>query len=194
PSVAGFVHSTAIRITEPDMVPVFTDLAMSDAASVVKELDAQGIKYEASRDGSTISVPSEQVASVRMKLAEQGLPTGGGVGWEIFDKGDGLSSTSFLQNVNRLRALEGELARSIRSLDRVSAARVHLVVPERPLFAKDAPKPSASIVLRVSGELGSGQVKAILHLVASAVQGLEPESISIVDERGALLADGSDIQ
>ncbi len=193
-SLAGFFTFIAIRVTEPDMVPVFSDLAMSDAAGVVKELEAQGIKYEASRDGSTISVPSDQVASVRMKLAEQGLPTGGGVGWEIFDKGDGLSSTSFLQNVNRLRALEGELARSIRSLDRVSAARVHLVVPERPLFAKDAPKPSASIVLRVSGELGSGQVKAILHLVASAVQGLEPQSISIVDERGALLADGSDIQ
>jgi flagellar M-ring protein FliF len=125
-----------------------------------------------------------------MKLAEQGLPSGGGVGWEIFDKGDGLSSTSFLQNVNRLRALEGELARSIRSLNRVGAARVHLVVPERPLFSRDAPKPTASIVLRVSGQLGQGEVRAIIHLVASAVQGLDPQAISIIDESGTLLADG----
>jgi flagellar M-ring protein FliF len=189
-SLMGFFAFVAMRISSPQMVPVFSDLAMSDAAAVIKELDAQAIQYETSRDGSTILVPTDSVAAVRMKLAEQGLPSGGGVGWEIFDKGDGLSSTSFLQNVNRLRALEGELARSIRALDRVSAARVHLVVPEKPLFSRDAPKPTASIVLRVSGELGPGQIRAILHLVASAVQGLDAKQISIVDERGTLLADG----
>lgn len=192
-SLIGFFGFVALRVSDAGMVPVFSELTLQDSSAVIKELEAQAIRYETSRDGSTIMVPSESVAQVRMKLAEQGLPTGGGIGWEIFDKGDGLSSTSFLQNVNRMRALEGELARSIRSLDRVSAARVHLVVPERPLFAKDAPKPTASIVLRVSGDLGQGQVRAIVHLVASAVQGLDPEAISIVDETGRLLADGANM-
>jgi flagellar M-ring protein FliF len=192
-SLIGFFGFVALRVSDAGMVPVFSELTLQDSSAVIKELEAQNIRYETSRDGSTILVPSESVAQVRMKLAEQGLPTGGGVGWEIFDKGDGLSSTSFLQNVNRLRALEGELARSIRALDRVSAARVHLVVPERPLFAKDAPKPTASIVLRVSGDLGQGQVRAIVHLVASAVQGLNPEAISIVDESGRLLANGANV-
>jgi flagellar M-ring protein FliF len=193
-SLIGFFGFVALRVQDSGMVPVFSELTLQDSSAVIKELEAQNIRYETSRDGSTILVPSESVAQVRMKLAEQGLPSGGGVGWEIFDKGDGLSSTSFLQNVNRMRALEGELARSIRALDRVSAARVHLVIPERPLFAKDAPKPSASIVLRVSGELGQGQVRAIVHLVASAVQGLDPGAISIVDESGRLLADGGTME
>jgi flagellar M-ring protein FliF len=192
-SLIGFFGFVALRVSDAGMVPVFSELTLQDSSAVIKELEAQNIRYETSRDGSTILVPSESVAQVRMKLAEQGLPTGGGVGWEIFDKGDGLSATSFLQNVNRMRALEGELARSIRALDRVSAARVHLVIPERPLFAKDAPKPTASIVLRVSGELAPGEVRAIVHLVASAVQGLDPEAISIVDETGRLLADGSNL-
>jgi flagellar M-ring protein FliF len=189
-TLIGFFGFVATRVSDGGLVPVFTDLTMQDASAVIKELEAQNIKYETNRDGSTILVPSDAVAQVRMKLAEQGLPSGGGVGWEIFDKGDGLSSTSFLQNVNRLRALEGELARSIRSLNRVSAARVHLVVPERPLFSRDAPKPTASIVLRVSGDLGQGEVRAIIHLVASAVQGLDPQAISIIDESGTLLANG----
>lgn len=191
-SLIGFFGFVAMRVSETGMVPVFTDLSMQDASAVAKELEAQGISFKTSRDGTAILVPVDDVARIRMKLAEQGLPSGGGVGWEIFDKGDGLSSTSFLQNVNRIRALEGELARSIRSLNRVRAARVHLVVPERPLFSRDAPKPSASIVLRVAGDLSQGEVRAIRHLVASAVQGLSPEAISIVDEGGRLLADGSD--
>lgn len=191
-SLVGFFGFVAMRVSETGMAPVFTDLSMQDASSVSKELESQGIKFQTSRDGTTILVPLDQVAQIRMKLAEQGLPSGGGVGWEIFDKGDGLSSTSFLQNVNKMRALEGELARSIRALNRVRAARVHLVVPERPLFSRDAPKPSASIVLRIAGELSQGEVRAIMHLVASAVQGLSPEAISIVDEGGRLLANGGD--
>jgi len=190
-TLVGFFGFVAMRVSDSGMVPVFADLTLQDSSAVIKELEAQAIPYQTTRDGTAILVPTDQVARIRMKLAEQGLPAGGGVGWEIFDKGDGLSSTSFLQNVNRLRALEGELARSIRSLDRVGAARVHLVIPERPLFARDAPKPTASIVLRVSGDLGQGQVRAIVHLVASAVQGLDPQAISIVDESGRLLADGA---
>ena len=136
-------------------------------------------------------VPADRVARLRMTLAEGGLPKGGGVGYEIFDKSDALGTTSFVQNVNNLRALEGELSRTIRALDRVQDARVHLVMPERPLFSRDKLEPSASIVLKVRGSLEPQQVRAIRHLVATAVSGLRPQRISIVDEQGQLLADGA---
>src|SRR5437899_12384374 len=118
-----------------------------------------------------VLVPKDKVTRLRMRLAESGLPKGGGVGYEIFDKSDALGATSFVQNINHLRAMEGELARSIRSIDRVQAARVHLVLPERPLFSREKVEPSASIVLKVRGTLESQQVRAIRHLVASAVNG-----------------------
>ncbi len=193
-ALIGFFVYVGLRMAAPNMSVLYTDLPLSDASSITRELDSQNIKYELRNDGSTILVPQDQVATLRMKMAESGLPAGGGVGYEIFDKSDGLSATSFLQNVNRLRALEGELARSIRSIDRVASARVHLVVPERPLFSRDAVEPSASIVLRVRGTLGNQQIRAIQHLAASAVQGLKPERISIVDETGNLLADGAQAQ
>jgi flagellar M-ring protein FliF len=136
-------------------------------------------------------VAKDNVARLRMKLAESGLPKGGGVGYEIFDKSDALGSTTFVQNINHLRALEGELARTIRGLDRVQAARVHLVLPDRPLFSRDKVDPSASIVLKVRGTLEPQQVRAIRHLVATAVSGLKPERVSVIDETGKLLADGA---
>ena len=136
-------------------------------------------------------VPKDKVTRLRMKLAEGGLPKGGGVGYEVFDKSDALGTTSFVQNINHLRALEGELARTIRAIDRIQAARVHLVLPERPLFSREAPEPSASIVVRVRGCARGPSVRAIRHLVASAVNGLKPQRVSIVDEAGSLLADGA---
>nr|WP_245479460.1 flagellar basal-body MS-ring/collar protein FliF [Hansschlegelia zhihuaiae] len=191
-ALVGFFAFVIVRFTAPTMVPLFSDLSLQDSAAVVKELESQNVPYELRQDGAGILVSKDDVARLRMRLAEQRLPAGGGVGWEIFDKGDGFSSTSFVQNVNHLRALEGEIARSIKSLDRVASARVHLVVPERPLFTRDAPQPSASIVIRARGELGQGEVRAIRHLVASAVQGLKPEKVSLVDEGGRLLADGAE--
>jgi flagellar M-ring protein FliF len=190
-ALVGFFAFTIMRFTAPQMVPLFSDLSLQDSAAVVKELDQQNVAYELRGDGAGILVPKEQVAKLRMALAEKRLPAGGSVGWEIFDKGDGFSATSFVQNVNHLRALEGELARSIGSLDRVASARVHLVIPERPLFTRDAPQPSASIVIRARGELDPGEIRAIRHLAASAVQGLKPEKVSLVDEGGRLLADGA---
>jgi len=180
-----------MRVTAPQMSPLFTDLTIEDSASIVKELDRDGIPYELKNDGSILLVPHDRVAQIRMKLAEAGIPKGGGVGYEIFDKSDALGATSFVQNINHLRALEGELARTIRAIDRVQAARVHLVLPERPLFSRDKVESSASIVLTVRGRLEPQQVQAIRHLVASAVSGLKPERVSIVDEAGRLLADGS---
>ena len=180
-----------MRVTAPQMTPLFTDLTLEDSASIVRELERDGTPYELKNDGSTLLVPRDRVAQIRMKLAESGIPKGGGVGYEIFDKSDSLGATSFVQNINHLRALEGELARTIRAIDRVQAARVHLVLPERPLFSRDKVETSASIVLTVRGRLEPQQVQAIRHLVASAVSGLKPERVSIVDEAGRLLADGS---
>ena len=190
-ALIGFFAFLMIRMTTPQMVPLFTDLSMDDSASIIKDLDRQGITYELKNDASIILVPREKVARLRMKLAENGLPKGGGVGYEIFDKSDALGATTFIQNINHLRALEGELARTIRSLDRVEAARVHLVLPDRPLFSRDKIEASASIVLKVNGTLMPSQVRAIRHLVATAVNGLKPERVSVIDETGKLLADGA---
>jgi flagellar M-ring protein FliF len=190
-ALVGFFAFLMLRVTAPNMTPLFTDLALDDSASIAKELDREGVSYQLKNDGNIIMVPADQVARLRMTLAENGLPKGGGVGYEIFDKSDALGTTSFVQNINNLRALEGELARTIRTLDRVEDARVHLVLPDRPLFSRDKIDPSASIVLKVRGTLEQSQVRAIRHLVATAVSGLQPQRISIVDDEGQLLADGA---
>jgi flagellar M-ring protein FliF len=190
-ALVGFFGFIILRVTAPQMTPLFTDLSFEDSAAIVKELERQGVQYELRNDGNIIMVPQDRVGRLRMSLAEGGLPKGGGMGYEIFDKSDALGTTSFVQNINNLRALEGELSRTIRALDRVQAARVHLVMPERPLFSRDKVEPSASIVLKVRGMLEPQQVRAIRHLVASAVNGLKPQRVSIVDESGRLLADGA---
>jgi flagellar M-ring protein FliF len=190
-ALVGVFAFIILRVTAPQMSPVFTDLTPEDSAAIVKDLERQAIPYELKNDGAIVMVPRDRLTRVRMKLAEGGLPKGGGVGYEIFDKSDTLGATSFVQNINHLRALEGELARTIKAIDRVQAARVHLVLPERPLFSRDKVEPSASIVLRVRGALEASQVRAIRHLVASAVNGLKPQRVSVVDEAGNLLADGA---
>jgi flagellar M-ring protein FliF len=190
-ALIGFFAFVIMRVTTPQMTTLFTDLSIEDSSAVIKDLERQAIPFEIRNDGAVIMVPKDKVTRLRMKLAEGGLPKGGGVGYEIFDKSDALGTTSFVQNINHLRALEGELARTIRAIDRVQAARVHLVLPERPLFARETPEPSASIVVRVRGSLEPQQIRAIRHLVASAVNGLKPERVSIVDEAGQLLADGA---
>jgi flagellar M-ring protein FliF len=190
-ALIGFFAFVIMRVTTPQMTTLFTDLSYEDSSAIIKDLDRQAIPYELRNDGAVIMVPKDKVTRLRMKLAEGGLPKGGGVGYEIFDKSDALGTTSFVQNINHLRALEGELARTIRAIDRVQAARVHLVLPERPLFSRETPEPSASIVVRVRGALEPQQIKAIRHLVASAVSGLKPQRVSIVDEAGRLLADGA---
>ncbi|PKQ08838.1 MAG: flagellar M-ring protein FliF [Alphaproteobacteria bacterium HGW-Alphaproteobacteria-12] len=185
----GFI---ALRIGSEPKALLFADVGVDDAAKMVGELDTLQVPYELRGDGSMIYVPQDDVLRLRMVLAEKGLPAGGTVGYEIFDNADALGTTSFLQNINHLRALEGELARTIRSIDGIESARVHLVLPERELFSRDRREPTASIVLKVSrASLGAQQVKAIQYLVSSAVDGLSPARVSIVDERGLLLASGA---
>src|SRR6478609_5856311 len=190
-ALIGFFAFVIMRVTTPQMTTLFTDLSVEDSSGIIKDLERQGIQFEIRNEGSIIMVPKDKVTRLRMKLAEGGLPKGGGVGYAVFDKSDALGTTSFVQNINHLRALEGELARTIRAIDRIQAARVHLVLPERPLFSREAPEPSASIVVRVRGSLEAQQIRAIRHLVASAVNGLKPQRVSIVDEAGSLLADGA---
>ena len=190
-ALIGFFAFVIMRVTTPQMTTLFTDLSTEDSSGIIKDLERQAIPFELRNDGAIIMVPKDKVTRLRMKLAEGGLPKGGGVGYEIFDKSDALGTTSFVQNINHLRALEGELARTIRAIDRIQAARVHLVLPERPLFSRETPEPSASIVVRVRGSLEPQQIRAIRHVVASAVNGLKPQRVSIVDEAGQLLADGA---
>jgi flagellar M-ring protein FliF len=190
-TLIGFFAFVILRMSAPQMTMLFSDLSLEDSAAIIKDLERQNIPFQLRNDGAMIMVPRDRVARLRMKLAEGGLPKGGGVGYEIFDRSDTLGATSFVQNVNHLRALEGELARTIRAIERIQTARVHLVLPERQLFSRDRPEPSASIVLRVRGMLEPQQVRAIRHLVASAVNGLKPERVSVIDEMGRLLADGA---
>ncbi|MDO8839308.1 MAG: flagellar basal-body MS-ring/collar protein FliF [Parvibaculum sp.] len=188
----GFFAYIGMRYSSEPKALLFADVAVEDASKMIGALDVLKVPYELRGDGSMIYVPQSQVLRLRMSLAEQGLPAGGTVGYEIFDNADALGTTSFLQNINHLRALEGELARTIRSIDGIDAARVHLVLPERELFSRDRREPTASIVLKVSrNTLATQQVKAIQYLVSSAVDGLAPSRVSIVDERGTLLASGT---
>lgn len=190
-SLLVFFAFIALRFGSEPKALLFSDIGVEDAAKMVAELDTAKVDYELRGDGSMIYVPQTDVLRLRMMLAEKGLPAGGTVGYEIFDNADALGTTSFLQNINHLRALEGELARTISAIDGIEGARVHLVLPERELFSRERREPTASIVLKVSRNvLSTQQVKAIQYLVSSAVDGLVPNRVSIVDERGTLLASG----
>ena len=191
--VAFFIYLTA-RLGSTDLALLYGELEVSDSSQIVSRLETMGIPYELRREGSEILVPADKALRLRMAMAEEGLPSGGSVGYEIFDRADSLGTTSFVQEVNHLRALEGELARTIRTISQVKSVRVHLVIPERELFSRDKPMPSASIILVLDrrATLAKPQVLAIQHLVAAAVPGLKPASVSIVDNNGTLLARGTD--
>jgi flagellar M-ring protein FliF len=188
----GFFAFLIMRATSPQMAPLYTGLSLDDSGAIVDELRSMNVPYELRGEGDSILVPRDQITTTRMSLAQNGLPARGQVGYEIFDQQSTLGSTSFVQNINQVRALEGELARTISSLARVKSARVHLVLPERQLFRQDAPSPSASIMLSVRGELNTGEISAIQHLASAAIEGLTPSRVSIVDDSGRLLASGSD--
>jgi flagellar M-ring protein FliF len=189
--LTAFFLYIAGAIGEPPKTILYAGLEPRDAAAVTAKLDALNVKYDAKGDGGTILVPADQVTKLRMALAQDNLPAAG-VGYEIFDKSDTFGTTAFVQNINRLRALEGELARSIQTIDGVESARVHLVIPEREIFSRDAQSPSGSVVLKTRTVLQRGQVQAIQHLVAAAVASMTPDRVAIIDDRGNLLAGGDD--
>ena len=187
----GFFGFLIMRAQTPSLAPLYTGLSLEDSSAIVTELQTLNVPYELRGDGDSILVPRDQITTLRMQLAGSGLPQRGQVGYEIFDEQSTLGATSFVQNLNNVRALEGELARTISSLTRIKSARVHLVLPERELFRRERKDPSASIVLSVRGELASGEIRAIQHMVASAIEGLTPTRVSIVDDQGNLLASGT---
>lgn len=189
--VAFFVF-VATRLATPPLGLLYNQLESVDSGQIIAQLQSQKIPYEVRNNGTEILVPNDQVGQLRIVMAAQGLPNSGAIGNEIFDKEQTLGSSNFIQNVNRLRALEGELARTIASLTSVRSARVHLVLPRRELFSRDRQESTASIVLRMRGgsRLDRSQVSALQHLTAAAVPGLEANRISIVDDRGTLLSSG----
>lgn len=191
-AMVGFFIYVTTRLATPNMDLLYSQLDSKDTTRIIQALDAQGVPYELGTENSGIFVPGKEVARIRLMLADQGLPGGGSIGYEIFDDADSLGSTNFMQNVNLVRALEGELARTIQSINSVSSARVHLVLPKRELFSRERMDPSASIVLRMSGgkRLDKEQILAVQHLVATAVPSLMPKRVSIVDNKGKLLAAG----
>lgn len=184
----GFFVVLVLRMGSPPMSLLYSGLDPSDSGQIVGRLEQAGVPYRLEDGGASIMVASDQALRMRVTLAQEGMPTGGSIGYEIFDKSDGLGTTSFVQNINHLRALEGEIARTIRSIDGVQTARVHLVLPQRDVFSRESREPTAAIVVKKKvGRLDSGQVQAIQHLVAASVPGLKPTHVSIVDDRGTLL-------
>lgn len=173
---------------------LYSNLGPEDAGQVVVRLKEMKVLYRA--EGNVIYVPSSRVYDLRLELASQGIPQGGGVGFEIFDKTQ-LGVTEFVQKLNYRRAQQGELARTIKQLSEVDQCRVHIAIPERTIFTEKEEKPTASVVLKLKAGrvLNQGQIGGIVHLVASSIEGLRPQDISIIDNMGNLLskASGGDI-
>ena len=190
----GFFIFVVSKLTTPSTKMLYSGLDAGDSQKIVAQIQSMGVVYELKQNGCQIFVEAEKFDQVLIKLADQGLPGGGTIGYEIFDEQDTLSSTNFMQNVNLARALEGELSRTIQTIARVRGARVHLVLKKRELFSREKQEPSASVVLTMKGaqRLSSEQVRAVQHLIATAVPGLQPNRISVVDNKGKLLAAGTD--
>ena len=180
------------RMTSPQMSLLYANLQPQDSAAITAQLQAQNIPFQIKAGGAEIHVPSDQTGTVRLSMANQGIPSSGSMGYELFDKQGSLGTTNFQQNINKVRALEGELSRTIETISNVGTARVHLVLPQRQLFQRQQTKPTASIFLKMRGtmRLDTNQVMAVQHLVAAAVPGLLPRDISVVDNKGELLARG----
>lgn len=179
-----------LRGGSEQMALLYGDLDLRDSAQITDQLGRQHIPFRIAAGGTQVLVPVELVADARVALAKEGLPTGGSVGYEIFDRSDGLAATEFQQQINETRALEGELARTIRAIHGVRAVRVHLVLPRREPFARERQEAQASVLLTMAGAapLDREGVQAILNLVAAAVPGLRAQNIAVVDSRGDLLA------
>jgi len=178
----------------PEYLPLYSQLSAEDAGEVVARLKEQKIAYKLSNDGGTIQIPRENVYDVRLELASQGLPRGSGVGFEVFDNTK-LGMTDFVQNINYQRALQGELSRTINGLAEVESSRVHIVIPPRSLFIEEEEPATASVILKVhSGRwLGDEQINGIVHLISSSVPRLSPENVTVVDQKGQLLAGDDDL-
>jgi flagellar M-ring protein FliF len=188
-AIAGIILLVT-AVNAPTYNTLFTNLNPEDASKIVAKLKEQSIPYQLDDGGKTIMVPKQKVYELRLALAGEGLPQSSVIGYEIFDRTN-LGISDFVQKVNYRRALEGELARTILTIEEVEAARVHLVVPEKALFKEDEKPATASVVLKLksSKPLKADVVQGIAHLVSSSVEGLDAGNVTIVDSRGQLLSD-----
>jgi len=181
----GLLIMTANRV---DFKPLFSNLGNDDAGEIMKKLKEQKVPCRISDDGKAILVPAGKVYELRMSLASEGLPQGSGIGFEIFDRKN-FGMTEFVQKLNYQRALQGELSRTISQIAGVDSARVHLALPEKSLFKENEKPPTASVVLKMKSArlLSENEVQGIIHLVASSIEGMAPDNISVIDSRGRML-------
>lgn len=172
----------------PDYRLLYSNISDQDAGAIVAQLAQMQVPYRFEEHGGAILIPADQVYEVRLKLAQQGLPKGGTVGFELMDQ-EKFGISQFSEQINYQRALEGELSRTIDTIGSISNARVHLALPKASLFVREQKQPSASVTLTIArgGTLDPNQVNAITHLVSSAVPGLTPANVTIVDQNGQLL-------
>ncbi len=194
--VGGVVALSAILFTllivvanKTDYRPLFSNLTTEDAGEIVKSLKEQKIPYQIESGGKAILVPADKVYDLRLSLASDGLPQGGGVGFEIFDRKN-FGMTEFVQKLNYQRALQGELSRTISQLTGVEQARVHLAIPEKSLFMDEEKHPTASVVLKMKSArtLRESEVQGVIHLVASSIEGMNPDEVTVLDSRGKILS------
>ena len=190
----SFFAYIATQVSATEYAVLYTDLELEDAKQIVTRLEAANVKYKLTKNGTEVQVPKDLVNKMRVDTAELAMASkGSNVGYEIFDNTDALGSTNFVQNVNLIRALEGELARTIRSVDNIKSARVHLVLPKREMFSREEQAPSASVVIKtVHGSLDLKNIQSIQKLVAAAVPKLDVKNVAIVDSAGNLLTNNYD--
>lgn len=190
-SIAAF--AVLILVTNrTDFRPLFTNLSAEDAGEIVKKLKDAKTPYQITPDGKGILVPADKVYEQRLTLASEGLPQGGGIGFEIFDRKN-FGMTEFVQKINYQRALQGELSRTISQLNGVEQARIHLVLPEKSLFKENEKPATASVVLKMKSgrSLRENEVQGVVHLVASSIEGMEADHVTVLDSRGKVLNKGS---
>lgn len=179
-------------LNKPAFETLYVGLDRSDVNQIGLVLGESGIDFDVASDGTTVLVPAGNTAKARMLLAEKGLPTSANAGYELFDNVGSLGLTSFMQQVTRVRALEGEIARTIQSIQGIKAARVHIVMGERANFRREEQQPTASVVIRASDLDAAKSAMSIRYLVAAAVPGLDADKVTVLDSAGTLLAAGDD--
>jgi flagellar M-ring protein FliF len=173
----------------PQYAPLYSNLDPSDASEITEELTARGVPYQLGANGTAVMVPQDNVYQLRLDMSAKGLPSGGSAGYALLDK-QGITTSEFRQRVDYQRAMEGELSKTISAIDPVEAATVHLVMPAEDLFTEDEQKPSASVLVRTGRDetLSSGQVQAVVHLVSSSIEGLNPDDVTVADTTGRVLS------
>ncbi|MGO7972898.1 flagellar basal-body MS-ring/collar protein FliF [Rhizobium ruizarguesonis] len=188
----AIVLAAALFVNKPAQETLYVGLDSPDLNQISMALAEANVDFQVGTDGASISVPAGMTGKARLMLAERGLPNSANAGYELFDNVGSLGLTSFMQEVTRVRALEGEIARTIQSISGITAARVHIVMPEVGNFRKAEQKPTASVMIRASATTGRSAATSIRHLVASAVPGLDVDDVTILDSAGQLLASGDE--